>query len=216
MKGYSGKSRLSLNQRHHTKLIDALAFDIYSSISETTIDNNSWDCFIATPDELLSRTCKEKNISVLDLCPGELNLVFQQIQNWTVEKGYDALILCSGDIPLLQGALIDIIKRKLLTGHTKGGKSMVVCPSKKNGVSVIALAPADLWRITSYKGIANLQVIMGLDREIYPYEILKDFRAYLDLDQYEDLSSALKYMEKHSIYENKSVRKVLHEILTSD
>lgn len=216
MKGYSGKSRLALSQKHHMKLIDALAFDLYNTISETNIDNNSWDCLIASPDRLLSRKCKKKNIPVLDLYPGELNPIFQQIQNWTVEKGYDALILCAGDIPLLQGTLIDDIKRKLFTGHKKKGKNMVICPSKKKGVSIIAMAPADLWRITAYKGIDNLQVIKGLDQEIYPYEILKDFRSYLDLDQYEDLSSALSYMEKHSIFENKSIRKVLNEILTSD
>lgn len=216
MKGYTGKSRLALNHKHHTKLIDALTFDLYDTVSETSIDNNSWDCLIATPDRLLSRKCTKKNIPVLDLYPGELNLIFQQIQNWTVEKGYDALILCAGDLPLLQGTLIDNIKRKLLIGYKKKGKSMIVCPSKKNGVSIIAMTPTDLWRITSYMGIDNLQVIKGLDQEIYPYEFLKDFRSYLDLDQIEDQSSALQYMEKHSIYADRSVKQVLNEILTSD
>jgi 2-phospho-L-lactate guanylyltransferase (CobY/MobA/RfbA family) len=98
----------------------------------------------------------------------------------------------------------------------KNGKSMIICPAKKGGVSIIAMAPVDLWRITSYKGIDNLQVIKELDQGIYPYEILKDFRSYLDLDQYEDLSSALNYMKKYSIYKNRLVRKILHEILTSD
>jgi len=214
-KGYNGKSRLHLNYKYRVKLIDALTFDLYHTIIKNKTCNDAWDYVIATPDRRLSSKCKKRNIAVLDLYPGELNQIFQQIQQWTVKKGYGALILCAGDIPLLKGMLIDDIKRKLLTGYKTRGKSMVVCPSKKDGVSVIGMAPVDLWRITSYKGITNLQVIKELDPEIYPYEILKDFRAYLDLDQYEDLSSALQYMEKHSMYENKAVRKVLHEILIS-
>ncbi|MCX6664648.1 MAG: hypothetical protein NT038_01100 [Euryarchaeota archaeon] len=214
-KGYNGKSRLNLNHKYRVKLIDALTFDLYHTIIKNKTCNDSWDYIIATPDHRLSSKCKKKNISVLDLYPGELNLIFQQIQNWAVEKGYGALILCAGDVPLLQGIVIDDIKRKLFTIYMKKGKGMVICPSKKNGVSIIAMAPADLWRISCYERINNLQVIKGLNREIYPYEIFQDFRSYLDLDQYGDLSSALQYMEKHSMYENKSVRKVLHEILTS-
>jgi len=215
-KGYNGKSRLHLNHKYIVKLIDALTFDLYQTIIKNKTCNDSWDYIIATPDHRLSHKCEKKNIPVLDLYPGELNLIFQQIQNWAIKKGYDALILCAGDIPLLQGMLIDNIKRKLLEGRKKRGKSMVICPSTKNGVSILAMAPADLWRISCDEGTDNLRIIKGLNHEIYPYEILKDFRAYLDLDQYEDLSSALKYMEKHSINENKTVRKVLHEILTSD
>ena len=215
-KGYNGKSRLHLNHKYIVKLIDALTFDLYQTIIKNKTCNDSWDYIIATPDHRLSHKCEKKNIPVLDLYPGELNLIFQQIQNWAIKKGYDALILCAGDIPLLQGMLIDNIKRKLLEGHKKRGKSMVICPSTKNGVSILAMAPSDLWRISCYKGTDNLRIIKELNHEIYPYEIFKDFRAYLDLDQYEDLSSALKYMDKHSINDNKKVRKVLHEILTSD
>lgn len=215
-KGYNGKSRLHLNHKYRVKLIDALTFDLYHTIIKNKTCNDSWEYLIATPDHRLSRKCEKKNIPVLDLYPGELNLIFQQIQNWAMKKEFDAIILCAGDIPLLQGMVIDTIKRKLLEGHTKRGKSMVLCPSTKNGVSILAMAPADLWRISCFKGTDNLRIIKGLNHEIYPYEILKDFRAYLDLDQYEDLSSALEYMEKHSMYENKTVRKVLHEILASD
>jgi len=113
MKGYNSKSRVSLNQRDHVRLIDALSFDLYNVILATSTCNDSWDCLIASPDRLFSERCKKKNISVLDLIPGELNSIFRQIQNWAVEEGYDALILCAGDIPLLQGDLIDKIKELL-------------------------------------------------------------------------------------------------------
>lgn len=213
MKGYNSKSRVSLNQRDHVRLIDALSFDLYNVILATNTCNDSWDCLIASPDRLFSERCKKKNISVLDLISGELNSIFRQIQNWAVEEGYDALILCAGDIPLLQGDLIDKIKEELSLGLKEKGKSMVVCPSKGNGVSVIAMSPANLWMITARDGVDNLQVIKELNRKIYPYQILKDFRSYLDLDQQEDLFSTLKFMEKNPVYKNRATLRLLKEIV---
>lgn len=214
MKGYNGKTRLSLNPKHSKKLIDALASDLYLAVSETEIFNEKWDYFIATSDRILSKNCIKNNISVINLKPEKLNSILNQIQNWAIKNGYDALILCAGDIPLLNGFLIDKIKKKLSLGLAKEGKSMVVCPSKNDGVSIIAMSPANLWTITSKKGVNNLKVIEGLDLEKYPYQIINDFRAYLDLDQHEDLFSACKIMEKNPDYENRLIKKMLGEILT--
>jgi len=214
MKGYTGKSRLVLDQNYRRKLIDALAIDLYNTVLETNILDNSWNCFIATPDKFFSKKCKKKNIPILELKSGELNSIFYQIQNWVVENGYDFFILCAGDVPLLNGALIDEIKRKLTLGVKKKGKSMIICPSKSNGVSIIAMSPADLWMITTQKGVENLQVIKGLNRDIYPYQVLKDARSYFDLDHKEDLQSVLKFMKKNPVYRNRLVRKLLYEYLT--
>ena len=209
MKGCNGKSRLKINEKLCQSLIDALALDLYNTISEIKLDNNPWDCFIATPDKLFSKKCKKKNIPILLLKPGELNSIFYQIQNWVVDKGYSSLILCAGDIPLLNGVLIDKIKRKLDLGLKKKGKSMIVCPSKSNGVSIIAMSPPDLWMINTKKGVENLNVIKELNHNIYPYQILRDNRSYLDLDYQEDLQSAFNYMEKNSGYSNRMVKKIL-------
>ena len=213
MKGYNGKSRLALNHKYQVKLVDALSSDLHTAVSKAKTCQNSWDCMIATPDRLLSKKCKKKNISVLNLKPGELNSIFSQIQNWAVKKSYDALILCAGDIPLLHGDLIDEIKRKLSSGLKENGKSMVVCPSKSNGVSVIAMSPANLWMITACEGTDNLHVIKGLDKETYPYQILKDIRSYLDLDYQADLVSVLTFMEKNPSYRNRSVKRILYEAI---
>jgi len=213
MKGYNGKSRLALNQKDRVKLIDALTSDLYNAASETSIYNDSWDCLVASPDRIFSERCRNKRMPVLDLVPGELNSIFRQIQNWAVQKGYGSLILCAGDIPLLQGVLIDEIKRRLTKGLEEKGKSMVVCPSKSNGVSVIAMSPANLWMITTRTGADNLRVIKGLDPEIYPYQILEDVRSYLDLDYPEDLVSALMIMEKNRGYGHRLTLNLLQEIL---
>lgn len=214
MKGYDGKSRLSLNQKISMELIEALASDLYFTVSETETCKEPWDYFIATPDKTFSKQCAKNNISIIDLMPGELNSILHQIQHWAVKKSYDALILCAGDIPLLTGVLMDFIKKKLFLGLAKKGKSIVICPSKNDGVSIIAMSPANLWTITSEKGVNNLKVIEGLDREKYPYQIMNDFRAYLDLDHYEDLFSACKIMEKNPDYENRLSKKILGEIVT--
>jgi len=215
MKGYNGKSRLSLNQNLSKKLIDALASDLYFTVSETETRKEPWDYFIASPDKTFLKQCMKNNISIIDLNPGELNSILHQIQQRAIENSYEALILCAGDIPLLTGGLIDVIKKKLFSGLAKKGKSIVVCPSKNDGVSIIAMSPANLWTITSEKGVNNLKVIEGLDREKYPYQIMNDCRAYLDLDHHEDLFSAYKIMEKNPEYEKRLSKKILGEIILS-
>jgi 2-phospho-L-lactate guanylyltransferase (CobY/MobA/RfbA family) len=151
-------------------------------------------------------------LSIIDLKPGELNSILHQIQQRAIKNSYDALILCAGDIPLLTRGLIDIIKKKLFSELAKKGKSIVVCPSKNDGVSIIAMSPTNLWMITSEKGVNNLKVIEGLNREKYPYKIMNDFRAYLDLDHRKDLFSAYKIMEKNPEYEKRLSKKILGEI----
>lgn len=213
MKGYNGKSRLSLPQDVRVKLIDALTKDLYKSVSETNLNNGPWDCFIATPDSFLSKKCKKEKIPILKIIPGQLNYVFTQLQNWAVENDYDAIILCAGDIPLIHNSLIGKIKEKLILGLKEKGKSMVVCPSKSNGVSIIAMSPANLWMITEHKGKDNLNVIKNLDRNIYPYQILDDDALYLDLDNNKDLITVWAYMELNPTYANRLVKEVLYEFL---
>ena len=80
MKGYNGKSRLSLPQDIRVRLINALTNDLYETVSETNFNNGSWDCFIATPDNFLSKKCKQEKIPVLNIMPGQLNYIFNQIK----------------------------------------------------------------------------------------------------------------------------------------
>jgi len=131
-----------------------------------------------------------------------------------VKKSYDALILCAGDIPLLTGDLMDVIKKKLLLRLAKKGKSIVVCPSKNDGVSIIAMSPVNLWMITPEKGVNNLKVIEGLNREKYPYQIINDSRAYLDLDQLEDVFAAYEIMEKNPEYKHRLSKRIFEEIVS--
>jgi len=209
MKGYNGKSRVNLDKECRKKLIDALAIDLYNASVDANIWDNFWDCFIATPDKSLLTTCKKEKIPILNLVPGELNSIFSQIQNWAIKNNYDSIILCAGDLPLLDGELIDTIKNKIIYDVRKKRKSMVVCPSKKNGVSIIAMSPPDLWMIAEQNGVENLHVIKGLNRDKYPYEILDDPRSYLDLDCPEDLKSTLDFMENNPTYMGRLVKKVL-------
>jgi len=214
MKGYNGKSRVNLDKECHKKLIDALAIDLYNASIDTNILGNLWDCFIATPDESFLKNCKKEKIPTLNLVPGELNLIFSQIQKWAIKNDYESIILCAGDLPLLDGELIDRIKSKIIYDVRKESKSMIVCPSKKNGVSIIAMSPPDLWMITEQNGIENLHVIKGLNRDSYPYEILEDPRSYLDIDTPEDLKSALDFMENNPTYTSRLVRKVLNDVFS--
>jgi len=212
MKGYNGKSRLTLDYEIRSRLVDALAFDLYKTITEISFSNEPWNCFIATPDKIFSEKCKNEKIPILDLEIGDLNSIFHQIQNWVVENGYDFLILCAGDIPLLDGLLIYEIKRRLIENFMEAGKSMIVCPSKSNGVSIIGMSPVDLCVIAAQEGLQNLEVIMGLNHDMYPYEIINDFRSYMDIDYHEDLYVTLRFMEENSVYENRLVKDVLGEI----
>jgi len=211
MKGYNGKSRLRLNKRFRLKLINALTNDLFETINETK--NELWDSYIASPDKLLLKRCKNKKMPTIDLVPGDLNFIFKQIQDWSVENGYKAIILCAGDIPLLHSDLIDRIINQLEYGVLEKGKSMIVYPSKKDGVSIIAMSPPNLWRITERKGINNLNVIKKLDQEKYPYQIINDVSTYIDLDERDDLVSAFMLMEENPAYWYRSVRRVLNEFL---
>jgi 2-phospho-L-lactate guanylyltransferase (CobY/MobA/RfbA family) len=213
-KGYNSKSRLSLNKKNHRELIDALTTDLYKTAAERNKYKKNWDCFIATSDPIFSKKFQKKNIPIIDLQPGELNYIFYQIQNWSIKEGYNAIILCAGDIPLLHRILINSIKRKIHSGLRNNGKSMVICPSKDNGVSIIAMSPVDLWMIKTKEGVDNLEVIKSLDAKKYPYQIINDFKSYLDLDHQEDLYSALDYMDKNPIYGNRLVKKILDNVLS--
>ena len=212
MKGYNGKSRLTLDHEIRRRLVDSLASDLYKTITDISFSNEPWNCFIATPDKFFSEKCKKEKIPILDLEIGDLNFIFHQIQNWVVENGYDFLILCAGDIPLLDGLLIYEIKRRLRENSKGNGKSMIVCPSKSNGVSIIGMSPVDLCVIAAQEGLQNLEIIMGLDHDMYPYEIINDFRSYMDIDYHEDLYVTLRFMEENSAYENRLVKEILSEI----
>lgn len=215
IKGYDGNKRLGLNKTKSKMLIDALASDLYKIISETNNQNNSWDCLIATPDKIFSERCKKKNMLVLNLNSGDLNSIFVQIQNWTIKKGYEVLILCAGDIPLLQCGLIEQIKRILSSELREKGWSLVICPSRRNGVSVIGISPPDLVPIKTRKGTANFHIVEELGPE-FSYQLLADIGSYLDLDQQDDLFDALMLMEKNPMYKDRAVLKILKEILTRD
>jgi len=214
MKGYNGKSRLNLDPVHQTRLINALATDLYNTAVEHSNCNGSWDSVIATPNQKLSDYCKKNNIKVLDLELGELNSIFNQIQNWVVGGHYDAFILFAGDIPLLQKTLITKIEDTLCKELKKNGKSLVICPSKRKGVSVIGMTPPNLVPIREQKGIANFHLVKKELRSEFQYNIIADIGSYLDIDRYEDLCEVLMLMEKNPSYDKRAVKIILREILT--
>ncbi len=215
IKGYEGNKRLGLNKTKNEMLINALAYDLYKIISETNIQNNSWECLIATPDKSFSESCKKKNMPVLNLNSGDLNSIFVQIQDWTIKKDYEILILCAGDIPLLHSSLIEQIKSILSSEIREKGWSLVICPSRRYGVSVIGISPPDLIPIKTRKGTDNFHLVKELGPE-FSYQILADIGFYLDLDQQNDLFDALMLMEKNPMYKDRAVLKILKNIMARD
>ena len=212
MKGYKSKSRIKLNLSNQKRLVRALVSDIYKTVIESQ-HSNSWDSVIATPNPYLSDYCKKNNMKILHLKKGELNSIFNQIQNWAVKSNYDACILLAGDIPLVQKSLIDKIKDILYDDVKTKGKSLVICPSKRKGISILAMAPSNLVRIREQKGTANCELFRRELGDAFQYTTISDVGSYLDIDESEDLWEVLMLMERNPAYNGSTVKVVLREIL---
>ena len=215
MKGYDGKSRIKLDPSIKKRLVRALVSDIYKTVIESQ-NSNSWECVIATPNIDLSNFCKKNNMKILDLEKGELNSIFHQIQNWVVKSNYDAFILFAGDIPLVQKSLIDKIKDILYDDVKTKRRSLIICPSKKKGISILAMAPSNLVRIREQKGTANLKLFKRKMGDGFHYTTIADIGSYLDIDQPEDLCEVLMLMERNPTYNESGVKVVLREIVTKN